>query len=213
MMTSLPRSVRTSSIHFDVWWNEFASVRNVMCSVLLFSFYESVKKRRKEGQRTCNIIHNHGNSRISDVGWNEWSKPFLSSCVPQLKPYRTILEIHCLGQKVNTNCGLSMKNKQTLAINNSKIFCCNQILKGNVTWYVLSKLSYINLVIREVFPTEKETHTQISYAWKDEKNGKAERSLKEPWESWRDSQCLIMVHIEKIVPILVYTWYSGERGT
>lgn len=25
-----------------------------------------------------------------------------------------------------------------------------------LTWYVLSKLSYINLVINEVFPTEKE---------------------------------------------------------
>ena len=25
MMTSLPRSVRTSSIHLDVWWNELAS--------------------------------------------------------------------------------------------------------------------------------------------------------------------------------------------
>lgn len=28
IMTSLPRSVRTSSIHFDVWWNELASTKD-----------------------------------------------------------------------------------------------------------------------------------------------------------------------------------------
>lgn len=31
IMTSLPRSVRTSSIHLDVWWNELASVKHNSC--------------------------------------------------------------------------------------------------------------------------------------------------------------------------------------
>lgn len=31
IITSLPRSVRTSSIHFDVWWNELASEMELIC--------------------------------------------------------------------------------------------------------------------------------------------------------------------------------------
>lgn len=30
MITSLPRSVLTSSIHLDVWWNEFASIKSIL---------------------------------------------------------------------------------------------------------------------------------------------------------------------------------------
>jgi len=39
IMTSLPRSVRTSSIHFDVWWNELASAQTKYSFEIWFNSY------------------------------------------------------------------------------------------------------------------------------------------------------------------------------
>lgn len=35
-----------------------------------------------------------------------------------------------------------------------------------ITWYVLSKLSYMNLVMREVFPTETNNSNLVRYIYK-----------------------------------------------
>lgn len=37
MITSFPRSVRTSSIHFDVWWNELASAKGFVHQIMMES--------------------------------------------------------------------------------------------------------------------------------------------------------------------------------
>lgn len=70
MMTSLPRSVRTSSIHFDVWWNELASEK----------VWWNVRGMREEKmiEQTCNIVNDNSNSRVSDVWRNQRSKAFLT---------------------------------------------------------------------------------------------------------------------------------------
>jgi len=47
IMTSLPRSVRTSSIHFDVWWNEFAS-RNLISKYQNYSLNSYNYKFKKK---------------------------------------------------------------------------------------------------------------------------------------------------------------------
>jgi len=40
IITSLPRSVRTSSIHFDVWWKEFES--EIISLSIVYDIWERV---------------------------------------------------------------------------------------------------------------------------------------------------------------------------
>lgn len=115
MMTSLPLSVRTSSIHFVVCWKEFTSKKVNRKSVvsflgrllkecevnilendvnILFPLNETntgntlsrFQLLHWHNQPTCDIVNYDCSSRVSDVTWNEASKSLLPRCVPQLQP-------------------------------------------------------------------------------------------------------------------------------
>lgn len=111
MMTSLPLSVLTSSIHLQVCWNEFTSVEprgsyyiqlflsqkpNRKLYVFTQVFVHLTQKHTNVScisytgysfRLTCNVIDNHSHRRVSYVARNEAPETLLSSCVPQLQPY------------------------------------------------------------------------------------------------------------------------------
>lgn len=68
IITSLPLSVRTSSIHFEVWWNELASAKWLFSHLLLriinininISFFDVTSKWiqiHKILYRTCDVVN------------------------------------------------------------------------------------------------------------------------------------------------------------
>lgn len=93
MMTSLPLSVLTSSIHLQVCWKEFTSVEAMiffffMFRCMLFIYIHILYN----GENvifllTCNVIDDHSYCRVTYVTWDEASETLLSSCVPQLKSH------------------------------------------------------------------------------------------------------------------------------
>lgn len=77
--------------------------------------------------------------------------------------YRSVFKIHSLRQEVDAYCCLKYKEHAIVQTQNATKTSHPGLCP---TWYVLSKLSYINLVMSDVFPTTGETyvccHTQAS---------------------------------------------------
>lgn len=69
-MTSCPRSVRTSSIHRVVCWNDDRSAVSTHTH-----------------DRTRNVIHDHGHGRVADVARDQAAEALLSRRVPQLQAH------------------------------------------------------------------------------------------------------------------------------
>lgn len=110
MMTSLPRSARTSSIHLDVFRKDARSAMFVATHpgtdhTHTHKFPRAANQQkadhiRENGEpnksatpthilhraigRTRNIIHNNCNRRVSNVARNQRSEPLLAGCIPQL---------------------------------------------------------------------------------------------------------------------------------
>lgn len=113
MMTSLPLSVRTSSIHLQVCWNEFMSVEEIhhlqpfYCILLctpkrqaIIVHYSSVCVSVSVSVcvrvvllvvwvavLTCDVIHHHSDSRVPYVAGDEAPEALLTCCIPQLQSH------------------------------------------------------------------------------------------------------------------------------
>jgi hypothetical protein len=74
IITSFPRSFRTSSIHLEVFRKEARSSKRT----------RELDIERGMGEQTCDIIDDHSNRGVTDIRWNQGTKSFLSSCVPKL---------------------------------------------------------------------------------------------------------------------------------
>lgn len=68
------------------------------------------------------------------------------------------------------------------------------------TWYVLSKLSYMNLVIRDVFPTARQE--------KDRLNGLTSKKL--CLVAFRHTECKLTVELLAVVSVMVVTAAEKE---
>jgi hypothetical protein len=53
---------------------------------------------------TSNVINNHRNRRVSDITGDQTPKPLLSRRIPSLESYSSVVEVHCLGEEIDTNC-------------------------------------------------------------------------------------------------------------
>lgn len=104
MITSLPRSVRTSSIHFDVFRKDWRP-KTRQTSQLIFHETKTlinqkfviIQNKKHVTKRsasklmdyrnvhTCNIKHNDSNRGIPYVAGNETPESFLSSRIPVRK--------------------------------------------------------------------------------------------------------------------------------
>lgn len=98
-----------------------------------------------EGARTGDIVDHNGHARVTDVRWDEAAESLLSSCIPELQSYGTVLEVHCLWL-VLISCR---------AVASPGLGCHTLDRKSMpiVAWYMLSNESYMNLVMSDVFPT------------------------------------------------------------
>jgi hypothetical protein len=130
MITSLPRSERTSSIQRRVCSNVLASVSRVSCVL-----------RRIGRWRTCDVVDNHGNARVANVRRYERAEPLLTGRIPELEADGAVVEVHGLPCRLvfpGHADSYPTFDKKSIPI---------------VAWYVLSKVSYMNLVIKDVLPT------------------------------------------------------------
>lgn len=72
MITSLPRSARTSSTHFDVFWNE---ARSIFPSRQFHA--SSLSLRLGPWPLTRNVVHHHRHRRVANVRRDQRSESFL----------------------------------------------------------------------------------------------------------------------------------------
>lgn len=59
---------------------------------------------------TGDVVDYNADSRITNVAWYQRTETFLPSRVPQLQTNRSVVEIHRLGQEINTNGGLQARH-------------------------------------------------------------------------------------------------------
>jgi hypothetical protein len=111
IITSLPRSVLTSSIHFEVWWNEFASIQIQKYLITGIGLHINTIFTLEKAWLivTRNVEDDNGNRRVPNVRRNQTTKTLLTRSVPELKSYSAILQVHCLRQEVNSDCCLSQR--------------------------------------------------------------------------------------------------------
>ena len=127
----------------------------------------ATKGNRKE--HTCYIVHDYRHARVSDVAWNQAPEPLLACRVPELETYGAVVEVHCL-----YGLGVSASHFLHLRPDTRKGLTFDKKSMPIVAWYVLSKVSYIKRVMREVLPTvqrksatlaekNKTSHGDIAY--------------------------------------------------
>lgn len=82
MMTSLPRSARTSSTHFAVFTNEERSKKTQSQAQHQpeitwwgLKFLVMMDRQRRGTGCTCNIIDHHSHRGVTNVRWNQGPKP------------------------------------------------------------------------------------------------------------------------------------------
>lgn len=84
MMTSLPLSVLTSSIHFEVCWNEFTSVDG---ADTLTARHLRHPTPNHSSTLTRDVIDHHSHRGVAYVARNETPETLLPGGVPQLQPH------------------------------------------------------------------------------------------------------------------------------
>lgn len=53
------------------------------------------------------VVADDCDRRVVDVAGNQGAEPLLACRVPQLQPHHLVIHVHCLRQKVDSDCGLS----------------------------------------------------------------------------------------------------------
>ena len=53
------------------------------------------------------VVADDSDRRVVDVAGNQGAEPLLACRVPQLQPHHLVIHVHCLRQKVDSDCGLS----------------------------------------------------------------------------------------------------------
>jgi hypothetical protein len=91
-MTSLPRSARTSSTHFEVFINEVRSEtrRSIVSCVGL------LRERHRERNVTGDVVYDDCDARVADVTRNQTPETLLTGRVPELEPDCSVFKIHGL---------------------------------------------------------------------------------------------------------------------
>jgi hypothetical protein len=108
----------------------------------------SRKRKEIEKGHTCYVVHDYCHTRVSDIAWNQTAEPFLACCVPKLEAYGAVVQVHCLFELDISALFLLRFHPDT-----RKDLTFDRKSMPIVAWYVLSKVSYIKRVIREVLPT------------------------------------------------------------
>ena len=108
-------------------------------------------------EHTCYIVHDYCHTRVSDIAWNQTAETLLTCRVPELESNSSVVKVHGLyGLDISTLLFLHLRpdirkgltfDKKSMPI---------------VAWYVLSKVSYIKRVIREVLPTVQWKRTTLA---------------------------------------------------
>lgn len=105
MITSLPRSARTSSTHLVVFMKEVRSAQGERRgrgrgggkagSAAISPQIHQCKRLTRD------VVHDYCHAGIANVGRNERTESLLSRGVPELKAHGAILEVHRLGEEVD----------------------------------------------------------------------------------------------------------------
>ena len=99
-----------------------------------------------EGLGRGDIVDDHGNAAVADVGGDQTAEALLASGIPELQTNGAVLEVHGLrNQCVNTLFSLADREWKIATFDKKSI--------PIVAWYVLSNESYMKRVIRDVLPT------------------------------------------------------------
>jgi len=130
MITSFPRSERTSSIHFDVERKDERSATHEESSA------GESDGQRKKAQQTCNVKHDDSDWRVANVWRYQWAEALLP-VVYQHGIYSKVIIRTPTCPAVSHNCSLTVRSSKYMVLLRKSI--------PIVAWYVLSNVSYINL--------------------------------------------------------------------
>jgi hypothetical protein len=130
MITSFPRSERTSSIHFDVERKDERSATHEGSST------RESDGQQKKAQQTCNVKHDYSNWRVANVWRYQWAEALLP-VVYQHGICSKVISRAPTCPAVSHNCSLTVRSSKYMVLLRKSI--------PIVAWYVLSNVSYINL--------------------------------------------------------------------
>lgn len=106
----------------------------------------------RECRLTGDVVDHHSDTRVSDVGGDEGSKSFLAGGIPELKPHCPVFQIHGL-YPVSPDAPRLARVLSRITLERKSM--------PIVAWYMLSKESYMNRVIKDVLPTVATCQSKI----------------------------------------------------